>query len=174
MNLKIFYFLNNLADRSSFGNGLILFFAEYLTYVLLLIFAGYVYLAFRSWRERGIVFVTTAAAATLARLVLTELIRFFYHHPRPYITLTVHQLLPSENSYSFPSGHASLFFAVSTVIYAYNRKLGTFFFVASFVMGLARIAAGIHFPLDIAGGAVVGVISGFIVLKLRDKLLKQK
>src|SRR3989338_6972595 len=102
------------------------------------------------------IFLVTVISAFVARFGITEIIRFFYHRPRPFLALPVHQLL-TENAWSFPSGHATFFFAIATAIYLYNKKWGTFFFIASILMTVSRVIAGIHYPSDIIGGAFIGI-----------------
>ncbi|MSU56498.1 MAG: phosphatase PAP2 family protein [Candidatus Taylorbacteria bacterium] len=95
--------------------------------------------------------------------------RLFVHRPRPFVAdPNIHALI-SETSYSFPSGHAAFFFALSTTVYLYNKRWGVWFFVASAVIGLARVMAGVHYLTDIAGGAVLGVAVGWGVHKLFSK-----
>ncbi|PIY74247.1 MAG: hypothetical protein COY85_03785, partial [Candidatus Portnoybacteria bacterium CG_4_10_14_0_8_um_filter_40_50] len=45
----------------------------------------------------------------------------------------------------------------------YNKKLGLWFLGASIFMSLARVVAGVHYPLDILGGAIVGILVAFSV-----------
>ena len=63
---------------------------------------------------------------------------------------------------SFPSGHAAASFAVATVL---AKRFPVFaplcIGVAAFVM-LSRVLRGSHFPTDVVGGAVVGVLSGVL------------
>jgi undecaprenyl-diphosphatase len=92
-----------------------------------------------------------------ARYGVTEIIRFFYHRPRPFLTYHVHQLIP-ETSYSFPSGHSTFFFAFSYAVYLYNKKWGIWFLSATTVLTIARIMAGVHYPSDIVGGIILGTL----------------
>jgi undecaprenyl-diphosphatase len=63
---------------------------------------------------------------------------------------------------SFPSGHSAASFAVATVLAKRFPIVGPLCLgVASFVM-LSRVLRGSHFPTDVLGGAVVGVLSGAI------------
>jgi len=79
---------------------------------------------------------------------------------------SVHKLISVsavENLQSFPSGHAIFFFALSTVIYSFNKKLGIFFLAFSTLMSIARIFVGVHWPSDILAGAILGTIIGVII-----------
>ena len=55
-------------------------------------------------------------------------------------------------------------------IYFYNKKWGIVFFVAAILMALARIVAGVHYPLDILGGAAVGILSAYAVFYFAKKI----
>jgi undecaprenyl-diphosphatase len=103
-----------------------------------------------------------ATAVILSRGIITEVIRFFYNRPRPFLALSFVPLL-NENSGSFPSGHASFFFALAPLAFLINKKAGYWFLVSSFSMVFARVAAGVHWPSDILGGIAIGLASFWIV-----------
>ncbi len=165
LNNSVFYFFNQLAGQSPLGDWTIIFFAKYLAYLLIIAFL--VWLTFRktSLREKILIAISALTATILARVFLVETIRFFYQHPRPFATLSGVTALFPETGYSFPSGHASFFFALSAVIYCHNKKLGAAFFCFSAIMGVARIIAGAHYPFDILAGAIFGSFIGFATCK---------
>jgi len=104
----------------------------------------------------------------VARFGVTELIRFFYHRLRPFVTYQAHQLL-SGNEWSFPSGHSAFFFAMATAIYLYNKKWGIGFFLAAILMNISRVIAGVHYPSDIIGGAIIGIIVAYVVFYFAER-----
>jgi undecaprenyl-diphosphatase len=59
---------------------------------------------------------------------------------------------------SFPSSHAVNNFAVATLFATYYRRWAWAFFSWAFVVALSRVAIGVHYPSDILGGALIGVI----------------
>jgi undecaprenyl-diphosphatase len=71
--------------------------------------------------------------------------------------------LINESGSSFPSAHAAWFFALAMTVWYANRKWGWWYFALATVMGIARIYAGVHWPFDIIGGAVIGIASGIFV-----------
>ncbi len=72
-----------------------------------------------------------------------------------------------EHWSSFPSDHAVVFFALATAIWARYRLLGAvaFLWITVFAM-LPRLYVGLHYPSDIAAGAVIGVA----VMVIADRL----
>ena len=125
---------------------------------------GFLILVFRQSgaRRKFYLFAEGALAVILARGIVTEVIRFFYNVQRPFAALGFSPLI-SESGWSFPSGHMAWFFALVAVMWFVNRTWGTWYLVLTVLMGIARIYAGVHWPLDILGGIVVGVASGYFV-----------
>jgi undecaprenyl-diphosphatase len=167
-NLILFQKINNFAGQNIWLDRIGLFFSDYLAYVICAILL----LAFIFNRGKLSRFMVLVAVLSLAvsRGVVTELIRHFYHHPRPFVAMPVHKLL-GESGYSFPSGHAAFFFAIAMAVYFYNKKLGILFFIGSAIMGLARIFVGVHWPADILGGAVVGIFTALFVNWVLKKIV---
>src|SRR5665213_962274 len=123
-DVTLFFFLNSFAGRNAALDDVIVFTASYLPYILVGIFVLYLLLRRGfSLKEKIWAFAMALLAALLARIGIGSPIRYFFPRARPFLTYHVHQLIP-ENTPSFPSGHALFFFAFSTVVYAYNKKLG--------------------------------------------------
>lgn len=166
MNADIFLFFYGFAKQSPFIDGVIVFFADYLAYILVAIIIAVIVFGKNTRAEKIRQGIQLIVAGILSRGIMVEIIRFFYQHPRPFFEFPqIHPLLV-ESSYSFPSGHAAFFFALSAVMYRQNKTFGTILFVASSIMGIARIMAGVHYPLDILGGAILGTIIGLLSVKL--------
>ncbi len=168
LDIKLLYFLNNFAGKSQIFDTLTVFLASYLQYFLVAAFLLLLYFSAYPRREKLYLFWTTILSIIVARLGITEIIRLFYHRPRPFVTLQVHQLL-SENEWSFPSGHSAFFFAMATAIYCYNKKWGIGFFIAAILMNTSRIVAGVHYPSDILGGMIVGIVVAYTVFHIVER-----
>ncbi len=80
-------------------------------------------------------------------------------HPKP--------LVATPHNGSFPSGHTSISFACATVLAAIAPKLALPCFVLAAAIGFSRIYVGVHYPLDVIGGAALGVLVGLVVLSAR-------
>lgn len=170
LDIKIFYLFNNLAGKSWFFDSSVIFFADYLEYFVAAFFIAVLFSS-AFYKEKLKVFLIAVTSVVLSRFIITEIIRFFYHRLRPFLTLPVHQLI-ADNEYSFPSGHAAFFFALATAVYFYNKKWGLAFFAAAILMTLARVVAGVHYPSDILGGAIIGILSAWVVFYFAKKYEK--
>jgi undecaprenyl-diphosphatase len=173
LDLAVFFALHGLAGQSVIMDTVIVFLGKYLTYLIFAIFAWYVLRAHRAGHVKEVLYgyCVALAGAGIARIFVAESIRLFYHHPRPFIALGVPHLL-TETSYSFPSGHTIFLFALATGVYFVNRRFGYFLYAAGLVVGLARVAAGVHYPSDIIGGIILGIATGYVVATIWRAIYK--
>jgi len=154
-----FEYLHQFAGRFKLLDFLGIFLAQYLPYLLIL--ALIVFLVRRRPLFRFLAFIVLAIL--LARGLLTDLIRIIYPSPRPFLELGFAPLIEPSDSFSFPSGHAAIFFALAFSLWLINKKWGIFFFAAAILIGLGRVFVGVHWPLDIIGGFLVSAFSVVVV-----------
>jgi undecaprenyl-diphosphatase len=171
MDFYLFQLINQFAFKWEALDVIGLFFAEYSGYVLIAVLFGSLF--FGDKRKNLIIAVEAIFSAVLSRFVVT-IIRLIYYRPRPFVAHQVNLLSSQEAGASFPSGHAAFFFALSFIVYFYNKKAGTVFLIVSFLMGIARIFIGVHYPSDILGGIFVGFISAWLVYKYLGKFIASK
>ncbi|MGB9763496.1 MAG: phosphatase PAP2 family protein [Minisyncoccia bacterium] len=164
LDLKIFFWLNNLAGHSKILDDFFIACASsVLPYLFIIILLLLVYFSRYSKKEKITILGMAFLSAFISHFGVAEIIRFFYHHPRPFITYSVHQLIP-ESGWSFPSGHATFFFALAAAVYLYNKKWGWGLFLIALIITLSRIIVGVHYPSDILGGMVIGMIVAYLTV----------
>ncbi|MEI6400331.1 MAG: phosphatase PAP2 family protein [bacterium] len=111
--------------------------------------------------------------ATFSLLFLTgffswisaRVIKNMFHTVRPYIEQNVVPLF-YEPGYSFPSEHVTIFTALSVAVFFLHRKCGIVLGVITILIAISRIIIGVHYPIDILGGFVLGGIIGFLLVKV--------
>lgn len=171
LDQDIFSVIHGLSRQSDFLDSVGIFLAEYLTFAI-----GAFVVIYALWRHHTKAgkpwnFLSVAViAAGLARSVKV-IFHYFRFRARPDASLGIEPLVGSFDAAAFPSGHASVVFALAMVMFFYNHKLGWVLLVLATLVGLARIYVGVHFPLDIIAGAGVGILSAFVVEWGRRKLV---
>lgn len=96
-------------------------------------------------------------AAVLLGLILGRVRPF---HASSEIALWIN---PPLTFYSFPSGHASVSFAVAFAILYGNVSLGLVTLTMAACISLGRVVTGVHYPTDVVGGAALGFLAYSIV-----------
>jgi undecaprenyl-diphosphatase len=98
----------------------------------------------------------------------------FFHRLRPcndpaLIGKTRLLLEHCSGGFSFTSSHAANHFGIAMFIFMTwgitQKKYTRFFFVWAGVISFAQIYVGVHYPLDIFGGAIIGLVLGFAMAK---------
>lgn len=167
LDLYLFNFVNQFAGKWAWLDYFGIFCAEYLGYVLLLALAVFLLVNYKKYWK--MVF-EALVAAVFTRFVLAEIVRMIWFRARPFVMQNFIPLInQSPKEASFPSGHASFYFALSTIVYFYNKKAGILFFIAGFFIAIARVFVGVHWPSDILAGAILGISMGYILNKLFRK-----
>lgn len=169
----MFEYLNSFAGQAEWFDDIIVFFAKDFGYLLILLFIAILIFDKKLIGSKKKIFLFVATSVFLSRLVITEIIRAFYCSPRPFAVDTVNQLLIHDYTGSFPSGHAAFFFALAMAIFFFQKKWSILFFTGAVLIGLSRVIAGIHWPLDILAGAIVGIISALVIYSLFKKRLQK-
>jgi len=158
MNEQIFHYLNGFAGQSPFFDRAVIFSADQLPWFLL---GGLlVFLAMHKDKRKGARDLVVVVTAALVAWAVALLIKHFYLHPRPSMLLGTHVLFTPEDIQSFPSGHATFFAALPAALYFYHKKIALLYALGALFIGLARIIGGVHWPLDILGGYILGGIIG--------------
>jgi membrane-associated phospholipid phosphatase len=111
------------------------------------------------WR-RATPFVLVVAAVAVADLI-AELLKVAVGEHRPD---EPNPLVTIPHSHSFPSGHTASAFAGATVLSALTPRAAPAFVVLALAIAYSRLYVGAHFPLDVAGGLVVGVATALLLL----------
>lgn len=85
--------------------------------------------------------------------------------PRPFVAHphTVHAFLAHAPDYSFPSDHSTAAFAIAMAIFLRQRAWGAVVLVLAFLIALGRVMLGLHYPSDVVGGAVLGILTAVVL-----------
>jgi undecaprenyl-diphosphatase len=138
------------------------FFATFLIWVL---YAGLLFLWIKDGKVRREAVVHAIVAGAIAWVVVF-LIKHFFPTTRPFLVngKEVDVLFPPKDS-AFPSSHAALAFSLAVTIFMHDRKIGVWYLLAALLIGVARVFANVHYPVDIMGGAFIGTFVAVVIGK---------
>ncbi len=178
-NTNLFYMVNHGMDNNIFD----IIMPLLTNFGSLVAWAGICGLLFIFGGEKGRKIAILSLTALFVSNVAVYLLKFIIAEPRPFLALPNVDLLVSESEfYSFPSGHTASSFAAATVIglgYKLNFKGNCYSLLYPLlafagVIGFSRIYIGVHYPLDVAFGAIIGILSALLVLKAGGNILIDK
>jgi len=161
-NIDVFFVINGFSDVT--GDKLwafLTFFSDGLvTFVILL-----------PWIRKKPRIIWAVLTAALLYTVIGQTIKHLANVPRPPKIIApehFHVIGPAWVTNSFPSGHASMIFILAGVFFFTTKKVWLRPFLLAFasLVAMSRIVVGVHWPLDVLAGAIIGWISIWVSLKL--------
>ncbi len=151
------FYLINRSLRNPFFDLLMPFVSNKWNFALpVAVLLGYI-LLFRPKRDR--IITLSAIAVILLADETSQFLKDLFERTRPF-----HPLRDTTRpvSFSFPSNHASNMFALAVFLsYNYSRLWWLCLPTAALV-GYSRIYVGSHYPFDVLGGALWGVLVGLL------------
>ncbi|MER7751796.1 phosphatase PAP2 family protein [Kitasatospora sp. NPDC097643] len=137
-----------------------------------------VFMLYAWWRARG------ADSAVMARVLaspvivvlaygVNSLLKGMVEEVRPCAQIPGSVSLetcPGSGDWSFPSNHTVIAFAAATALWFVDRRLGWIAGLFAVLMGASRVWVGVHYPHDVAVGALVGVLVAIPLALLAARL----
>lgn len=113
--------------------------------------------------QRAVIFI---ALGILFSQALIKDLSYFYFRPRPFATETVKLLFYRPSVSSFPSIPIAVAFTFAAGAGYANKRVAAFLIGLGTVYALARVYAGVHYPSDVIGGALIGAGIVWIIVRL--------
>lgn len=159
-----FSILNFIHD--TLQNGI---FDKVMPYITLLGNVGMIWIAIsiililnRKYRHIGAMCIV---ALILATILGEGILKNIIQRPRPFLQMPdISLLITKPTSYSFPSGHTASSFAVAGIIFSTVKKFGIHAIVLASLIAFSRMYLFVHYPSDVLGGILLGLLSSKIVL----------
>ena len=173
LNIDLFYFINNALANPLF-DVIMPHLSDCGGFVTLLVLCILAILVLRYYKkEKYLEIAKMCLYALVLSGIIAACLKLTYHSPRPFTVLEhVRQLVVPTEPNSFPSGHSSSSMSVVTVLVwclRDNKILITLLIAFALLVAFSRVYVGVHYPFDVFVGALVGVVSGVVVLKLKNQ-----
>lgn len=167
LDRSLFYYINNRWSNDLFDAVMPFARNQFIWVPVYLFLLLFVFINFRSkWWWWVLFFLATFA---LTDLISTQFIKAFVQRPRPCADAvsaqTVRMLIPCSYSYGFVSSHAANHFGMAMFLFYTMKHFAKpwikLVFVWAILVAYAQVYVGAHFPLDVAGGALLGLFIGY-------------
>ncbi len=177
IDLLIFYFFNHTISLPVLDRFFSLITSVSNWYIAYVILLGI------SWTKGGLRGKVAVFGIILLILVSDQtgyrILKEFFARPRPCNVLSdVITPLGCTGTFSFPSNHALNNFAAAFFFYKLFPNLKWILFITAALVSISRVYLGLHYPSDIIGGALIGILFGFIFAEIallsENKLIQIK
>ena len=117
-----------------------------------------------------------AAALILCFIFCNVLIKNIVARTRPFdINTMIEPLITTPSDFSFPSGHTTAAFAAAfALLLCKNRLLGIPALILAVLIAFSRLYLYVHFPSDVLGGLILGVILAFAAHRIVNIIYKKR
>jgi undecaprenyl-diphosphatase len=166
MNYQLFKAINQLAGHHPIIDKVMIFTTQY----ALIVFALILLLMWFFGKEQYKYSVVYAAITGGLGLFINFVIGHIYYEPRPFVTHTVHLLIQHAKDSSFPSDHTTGAFSLALAVLLRHRKIGLGMLVFAILTGISRVYVGHHYPFDVLGSIIVGIVVSSLVYKCSSLL----
>ena len=166
LDTALFRFINDSLSNSVFD-----FFMPLITdlnkqrIVLIIVAVVLLWMIVRGRRTGRIAAILLIITIIISDQLSSSVIKYWFERPRPCYSLqNVHLLVSCGSGLSFPSSHAVNNFAGALVLTFFYPRAKWWFFGFAALVAFSRVSVGVHYPSDVIGGAVIGLLCAGSVL----------
>jgi len=172
LDYTVWYYLNTVW-HNAFLDTVIPYFRNQWTWVPLYLFL--LVFMLQNFKRTGIIWClfflgTFAISDQLSAHVLKEIFVRIRPCNDPNLAGMVHNIVPCGSGYSFPSSHAANHFSLATFMSLTLKRFGKwiswFSFLWAALVAYAQVYVGVHFPLDVFCGGLLGIAVGIFTARI--------
>lgn len=174
IDVQFLHFINYTLSNSFF-DALCPLLRNKLTWIPL--YAVLAFLLLKRDKKSGLIWIAIAVVTVIASDQTGLLFKNYFERIRPCNNEELLNWLAirakCSSSFSFVSSHAANHFA-QAILYHHifkNRNASLLFFIWALVIAFSQVYVGVHYPSDVIAGAILGLLIGFSMSKIGDKIL---
>ena len=174
LNQEVFFFLYNIGNSSAFAQTLTVFFAEWFPYLVLA--SVILYESFHRRDNDDILRTILRTSSVLVFIWIIALaLKHYFPSPRPfaYFSNVIPLVSESDAFGAFPSAHATMFGALAGIVCADRFPIWKWYLAAAIIISIARVCAGVHWPVDVLVGSLFGFALGYLLTKSQINTKRQ-
>ena len=118
---------------------------------------------------------TAGASLAINALLVNVFLKNIVARTRPYEVIDgLTSLVGEQSDFSFPSGHTSSAFSVAVVMFMLMpKKYGVPALIVATLIAYSRLYVGVHYPSDVIGGLIIGILAAVICVAIYKKIEKR-
>ena len=120
-------------------------------------------------------YATAGASLAINALLVNVFLKNIVARSRPYEVIDgLTSLVGEQSDFSFPSGHTSSAFSVAVVMFMLMpKKYGVPALIVATLIAYSRLYVGVHYPSDIIGGLIIGILVAVICVTVYKRITKK-
>lgn len=129
----------------------------------------FLYLVFIEEKKHQGFIIFFLTSLSISYFLANVLIKNIVRRPRPIYQIKnlKFKIKNYPKDFSFPSGHATLSFALATILAYFDKKRKKLFYLIAGLIAFSRVYLGYHYFFDVVGGGVLGWFISWITLRFR-------
>lgn len=167
INVELFRWINNLGIEHTYLNSTFIFIAKYMVVILALLTIVFWF----SKDRRNRMMVISATITFVVAETLGKIAGQLHSNNQPFVELAhVNQLIEKTVNNSFPSDHTILFFSFCITFCIFQKRWAFIWVLSAILVGISRIWVGVHYPADVIAGALISIVSAFVIAFIVPRL----
>jgi undecaprenyl-diphosphatase len=126
----------------------------------------------RLTKRQKIEIVVFGLIAVVSAYLLAKLGGALFYNARPFVSDHIVSLFPYVADNGFPSDHTLFSAVIAVTVYTVSKKWGLLLGGLAILVGISRVLAHVHHPIDIIGSIIFAILAGLIAYVLTPRVLK--
>lgn len=128
------------------------------SYLFIFVIFGLIVALVLSKREVRLRFLLSILVAGVIAYCTSIIASHIHQDVRPFVLQHITPLIGHTAENGFPSDHALLTMTLTVITFFFDRRIAGLMLIATILVGVARVMALVHSPVDIAAGWLIGAV----------------